>query len=59
MVEYKEAALTDKQFKIQKQIDKSEAYLKTFHGNTSSVKMKKYAIQQKINALKESIFLSK
>jgi hypothetical protein len=45
--------------KIQKQIDQAEKYLKTFFGNTSSVKMKKYAIQMKIDKLKKQLEESK
>lgn len=41
--------------KIQKQIDQAEKYLKTFFGNTSSVKMKKVAIQRKIDKLKKQL----
>ena len=41
--------------KIQKQIDQAEKYLKTFFGNTSSVKMKKVAIQKKIDKLKKQL----
>ena len=41
--------------KIQKQIDQAEKYLKTFFGNTSSVKMKKVAIQRKIDKLKAQL----
>ena len=32
-------------------IEQQERYLKTLHGNTSSVKMKKYAIQKNIKKL--------
>lgn len=41
--------------KIQKQIDQAEKHLKTFFGNTSSVKMKKFAIQRKIEKLKKQL----
>ena len=41
--------------KIQKQIDQAEKYLKSFFGNTSSVKMKKFAIQKKIEKLKKQL----
>lgn len=41
--------------KIQKQIDQAEKHLKTFFGNTSSVKMKKVAIQRKIEKLKKQL----
>ena len=41
--------------KIQKQIDQAEKHLKTFFGNTSSVKMKKVAIQRKIDKLKKQL----
>ena len=41
--------------KIQKQIDQAEKYLKTFFGNTSSVKTKKFAIQKKIEKLKKQL----
>jgi len=41
--------------KIIQQIEKAEGYLNSLHGNTSSVKMKKYAIQQKINKLKAQL----
>jgi len=41
--------------KIMQQIEQTETYLKTLHGNASSVKMKKYAIEKKINKLKEQL----
>ena len=41
--------------KVQKQIDQAEKYLKTFFGNTSSVKTKKFAIQKKIEKLKAQL----
>ena len=41
--------------KIQKQIDQTEKYMKTFFGNTSSVKMKKFAMQKKIDKLKAQL----
>ena len=41
--------------KIQKQIDQAEKYMKTFFGNTSSVKMKKFAMQKKIEKLKAQL----
>ena len=41
--------------KIQKQIDQTEKYLKTFFGNTSSVKMKKFALQKKLDKLKAQL----
>jgi hypothetical protein len=40
---------------IQKQIDQAEKYLKTFFGNTSSIKMKKFAIRKKVDALKAKL----
>ena len=40
---------------IQKQIDQAEKYLKSIHGNSSSVKMKKFAIQKKIDKLKKQL----
>ncbi len=47
----KEVTMTTE--KIKMQIEQQERYLQTLHGNTSSVKMKKYAIQEKIKNLKE------
>ena len=41
--------------KIQKQIDQTEKHMKTFFGNTSSVKMKKFAMQKKIEKLKAQL----
>ena len=41
--------------KIQKQIDQSQKYMKTFFGNTSAVKMKKFAMQKKIDKLKAQL----
>ena len=41
--------------KIQKQIDQAEKHMKTFFGNTSSVKMKKFAMQKKIDKLKAQL----
>ena len=41
--------------KIQKQIDQTEKHMKTFFGNTSSVKMKKFAMQKKIDKLKAQL----
>jgi len=41
--------------KVQKQIDQAEKYMKTFFGNTSSVKMKKFAMQKKIDKLKAQL----
>ena len=41
--------------KIQKQIDQAEKHIKTFFGNTSSVKMKKFAMQKKIEKLKAQL----
>jgi hypothetical protein len=40
---------------IQKQIDQTEKFMKSFSGNTSSVKMKKYALQTKLNKLKAQL----
>ena len=40
---------------IQKQIDQLEKHLRSIHGNSSSVKMKKFAIQKKINKLKDKL----
>jgi hypothetical protein len=40
---------------IQKQIDQTEKFMKSFTGNTSSVKMKKYALQTKLNKLKAQL----
>ena len=37
--------------KVKKQIDQAQKYMKTFFGNTSAVKMKKFAIQKKIDKL--------
>jgi len=37
------------------QIEQAERYVKSLHGNTSDVKMKKYAINKKINKLKASL----
>ena len=39
---------------IQK-IEQAERYVNSLHGNTSSVKMKKYAINKKINKLKAQL----
>ena len=41
--------------KIQKQIDQAEKYLSRIHGNSSSVKTKKFAIQTKIDKLKKQL----
>jgi len=41
--------------KIQKQIDQTEKHMKSFSGNTSSVKMKKVAMQKKIAGLKAKL----
>ena len=41
--------------KIQKQIDQTEKHMKSFSGNTSSVKMKKVALQKKIAGLKAKL----
>jgi len=41
--------------KIQKQIDQTEKHMKTFFGNTSSVKMKKLAMQKKLDKLKAQL----
>ena len=41
--------------KVQKQIDQTEKHLKTFFGNTSSVKMKKLAMQKKLDKLKAQL----
>ncbi len=41
--------------KIQKQIDQTEKHMKSFSGNTSSVKMKKVAMQKKIAELKAKL----
>ena len=41
--------------KIQKQIDQAEKYLSRIHGNSSSVKKKKFAIQTKIDKLKKQL----
>jgi hypothetical protein len=40
---------------IQKQIDQTEKHMKSFSGNTSSVKMKKVALQKKIAGLKAKL----
>ena len=40
---------------IQKQIDQTEKFMKSFTGNTSSVKMKKYALQTKLDKLKAQL----
>ena len=37
---------------LMQKIEQAERYLNSFHGNTSSVKMKKYAINQKIIKMK-------
>jgi len=37
------------------EIKKLEKYLTTFYGNTSSVKMKKYAIEKKIAVYKDIV----
>ena len=37
---------------LMQKIEQAERYLKSFGGNTSSVKMKKYAINQKIIKMK-------
>tara|TARA_B100001094_G_scaffold261045_1_gene261686 strand:- start:33 stop:200 length:168 start_codon:yes stop_codon:yes gene_type:complete len=37
------------------EIKKLEKYLTTFYGNTSSVKMKKYAIEKKIATYKDIV----
>jgi len=37
------------------EIKKLEIFLKTFSGNTSSVKMKKYAIEKKIATYKDIV----
>ena len=41
--------------KVQKQIDQTEKHMKTFFGNTSSVKMKKLAMQKKLDKLKAQL----
>jgi hypothetical protein len=41
--------------KIQKQIDQAEKYLSRIHGNSSSVKTKRFAIQTKIDKLKKQL----
>lgn len=42
---------------IQQQIEKTEKYMNSFFGNTSSVKMKKYALQQKLNRLQDQLIV--
>jgi|TARA_B110000908_G_scaffold168088_1_gene222290 hypothetical protein len=37
-------------------IKQAERYLNSFHGNTSSVKMKKYAINKKIIKMKSQLY---
>ena len=37
---------------LMQKIEQAERYLNSFHGNTSSVKMKKYAINKKIIKMK-------
>jgi len=37
---------------IQARINQTEKYLKSLHGNTSSIKMKKYAMSEKIDDLR-------
>jgi hypothetical protein len=41
--------------KIQKQIDQAEKYLSRIHGNSASVKTKRFAIQTKIDKLKKQL----
>jgi hypothetical protein len=40
---------------LMQKIEQAERYLNSFHGNTSSVKMKKYAINQKITKMKSQL----
>ena len=41
--------------KIQMKIDAAEKFLSTLFGNTSSMKMRKYALQMKIEKLKAQL----
>jgi|TARA_B110000259_G_scaffold68205_1_gene80374 hypothetical protein len=40
---------------IMQKIEQAERYVNSLHGNTSFVKMKKYAINKKINKLKAQL----
>ena len=40
---------------LMQKIEQAEQYLNSFHGNTSSVKMKKYAINKKIIKMKSQL----
>ena len=40
---------------LMQKIEQAERYLNSFHGNTSSVKMKKYAINKKIIKMKSQL----
>ena len=40
---------------IEARIIKTETFLKSLHGNTSSVKMKKYAMANKIGQLRDQL----